>query len=339
MRAQRHWIFVCWILCCSLTGICLGSCAALGADATVRFREDAPKAWAEFRKFSNASKGNVRVVTTPQAGAAPNSKRFDVLYHWDSNNGNALFEYEYLDGPMKMKGLTSAILANDRYGCKVLRKPSEESFSVKSFTWDPHKSQEEADAFRLRDYALKVDAQAADIIVQDKSFRATRIESKQLEGEERVEVDFECDVKHRPDYNIQSGNFVFAPSKKWAVTSYALRIRYPDGVGFSRGTIEYAANAIGGIPIATRHSLERFRVDGSDMTPVLEFVHDYLDIGQGTATAASCSLSAFGLPEIQAPATSISTTVFTVSIVFGILFILLAVGLRMRRQRSVLGAI
>lgn len=302
----------------------------MGADVAERFRSEAPIGWSAHRQFADCSQGTVRAVATPQAGAQPNSKSFEVLYRWNSCAGNERFEEEYLESPLK--GTVRAIFANQHYGGVVHRRAKEQAFTLKEFGRNPQKTRDQADAERLQAFGLKVDAESADGIVLDPSFTALNVQSKHDGDEELITVDFKSDVKHRSDYNVKSGQIAFSPSKKWAVVSYVLRIQFHDAPGIARGTSEYASQTIDGIPIITKHTT--VRTDITETIPYLRMTLDYSGIARGTATAEECSLPAFGLPEITNSETAFSMKIVFTCIGAGIVFILLAVALRARRAAT-----
>lgn len=310
-----------------------GAVTSSAADLADRFRAEAPIGWSALREFSLSSRGTVREITVPQAGAKQNGKRFEVVYRWNNNAGNERFETAYEEGPMA--GSVSAIVANQRYGSSLARRGNDKPFYVKNFGWNPQGARDQMDEYRLQAYALKVDAESADGIVRDPSFKMLDIRSKNSGDEELIEVDFNCDVKHRPSYNVKGGQIVFSPAKKWAVVSYALKIQYPDAIGLSRGTSEYSPQAIDGIPIITRHVCSR--TDATETLAYFQITLDYSEIGRGTATDEECSLPAFGLPEMQRPGAVFPTKALALCIGVGLLFLVAAVFIRRRRNQTVTG--
>jgi hypothetical protein len=111
---------------------------------------------------------------------------------------------------------------------------------------------------------------------------------------------------------------------------YIKKSQYPDSPGTSRGQSEYSGETINGIPIPTHQVVDR--LDATETKHYLHVTYDYSDIGAGTATAADCSLSAFGLPEIEPPGMAVSTKVFIACLIAGIALIVLAVALRLRSR-------
>jgi hypothetical protein len=268
--------------------------AAAGDDVAERFRDEAPAGWTKLRAFSNNSQGVMRGTSAPPADAPPPAQRFTVIYRWNNKQGNQRFEQEYLEGG-RLTGFVQVMLANQRYGCVISRRPSQSEFRLRSVERNSQKIRDDIDWYRLETYALKVDAESLDGIALDPSFKVINAAAQGDGDTERIEIKFESDVKHRRDFNVKGGRLVLSPSRNWAIMSYEIKVQYPDAPGISRGAIEYAPETIDGVPNPLKLSLDR--MDAAGAKRLLHIEYEYSEVRAGTATAEDCSPTAFGLPE------------------------------------------
>ena len=119
-----------------------------------------------------------------------------------------------------MSGYAGAILANQRYGCEISRRPMETEFRMESFERNSQEMRDKIEAARIQAFSLAVGSESVDGIALDPSFKILRAEAKGQNADELVEIYFESDVTHQRGFNVKGGQFVLSPTKNWAVVSF-----------------------------------------------------------------------------------------------------------------------
>ncbi|MGO9922023.1 MAG: hypothetical protein ACLQIB_45915 [Isosphaeraceae bacterium] len=271
---------------------------ALDESLRTAVRVEYPRALKDLEAFYGAAAGEVLATET-----APRSKRSPVtttIYRFASVAPEfASVTMRRLDKQSDQQKMPQAVFCrNKTYSFILQRAPGRAEFSLRQLAKDKkaaagplHNNLE-----RYLDAPFSFEHRTVRWVVEQPEFSIRSVAEMARDGKRALSIHFGCPFRDSRQTEYE-GKLVVLPDEKWVAVEFEYLWKDKQGAFLHRGEIEYEG-ASEGFPIPKRVIHSIFKPDNP--TPLGVKTYEFSNMRFGPLPEKEFTLSAFGLPEIDA---------------------------------------